>query len=222
MDYLFFFLQCIINFGALPFLLSLLTHNHKKSIKKEAYWTLSNITAGNKDSVYLNVKQAVIEAGLIGPPVNLLLNAEFDIKKEAAWTISNATSVGTQEQIKYLVSQGCIKPLCDLLLCPDPRIVTVCLEGLENILKFGEAAKNLGYSGDLNHYAQMIDDAEGLEKIEYLQSHDNNEIYVKAVKILETYWLEEEETLPSGDASHPGFQFGSSKLPVLSGGFDFG
>lgn len=47
--------------------------------------------------------QAVIEAGLIGPLVNLLQNAEFDIKKEAAWAISNATSGGTQEQIKYVI-----------------------------------------------------------------------------------------------------------------------
>lgn len=45
--------------------------------------------------------QAVVEAGLIGPLVNLLQNAEFDIKKEAAWAISNATSGGTHDQIKY-------------------------------------------------------------------------------------------------------------------------
>lgn len=30
---------------------------------------------------------------------------------------------------------GGIKPLCDLLSTPDVRIVTVALEGLENILK---------------------------------------------------------------------------------------
>lgn len=208
--------QCIINYGALPYLLNLLTHNHKKSIKKEACWTISNITAGNREQI-----QAVIEAGLIGPLVNLLQNAEFDIKKEAAWAISNATSGGTHEQIKYLVSQGCIKPLCDLLVCPDPRIVTVCLEGLENILKVGEAERNLGNS-DVNVYAQMIDDAEGLEKIENLQSHDNNEIYEKAVKVLETYWLEEDDvTLPSGDDSQQGFHFGGNDSSVPSGGFNF-
>ncbi|KAK2645001.1 hypothetical protein Ddye_020196 [Dipteronia dyeriana] len=207
--------QCIINHGALPCLLSLLTHNHKKSIKKEACWTISNITAGNKEQI-----QTIIDAGLIGPLVNLLQNAEFDIKKEAAWAISNATSGGTHEQVKYLVDQGCIKPLCDLFVCPDPRIITVCLEGLENILKVGEAEKHV--TGDVNHYAQLVDEAEGLEKIENLQSHDNNEIYEKAVKILEQYWLEEEdETLPSGDGSQQGFLFGGSEFPVPSGGFNF-
>lgn len=132
--------------------------------------------------------------------------------------------IGCYVDGRYLVSQGCIKPLCDLLVCPDPRIITVCLEGLENILKVGEVEKNLGNTGDVNFYAQLIDEADGLEKIENLQSHDNNEIYEKAVKILETYWLEDEDdTLPSGDgASQSGFNFGGSDVQLPSGGFKFG
>ncbi|KAF9591236.1 hypothetical protein IFM89_003187 [Coptis chinensis] len=59
--------------------------------------------------------------------------------------------------VRYLVSQGCIRPLCDLLVCPDPIIVTVCLEGLENILKVGEAEKNAGHTKGMNVFAQLID-----------------------------------------------------------------
>ncbi|KAK6915652.1 Importin-alpha, importin-beta-binding domain [Dillenia turbinata] len=200
--------QCIINHQALPCLKNLLSNNYKKSIKKEACWTISNITAGNREQI-----QAVMEADIIGPLVNLLQNAEFDIKKEAAWAVSNATSGGTHDQIKHLVSQGCIKPLCDLLVFPDARIVTVCLEGLENILKVGETEKNLGHTNGVNLYAQMIDDADGLEKIENLQSHDNNEIYEKAVKVLETYWLEEDEvTMSPGGAAQSGFGFGQNEV----------
>lgn len=210
--------QCIIDHQALPCLLNLLTQNYKKSIKKEACWTISNITAGTKEQI-----QAVVQANIIAPLVHLLQNAEFDIKKEAAWAISNATSGGSHDQIKFLVSQGCIKPLCDLLVCPDPRIVTVCLEGLENILKVGEAEKNLGTTGGVNAYAHMIEESDGLEKIENLQSHDNNEIYEKAVKILETYWVEDdEEALPSAEVPQNGFQFGGSEVNVPQGGFNFG
>ena len=124
---------------------------------------------------------------------------------------------------RYLISQGCIKHLCDLLVYPDPKIVTVYPEGLENILKVGETDKNIGNTGDVNLYAQMIDDAEGLEKIENLQSHDNTKIYEKAMKILETYQLEEEdETRPPRDASQSGFNFGGFNSPALpSGGFNF-
>lgn len=90
-------------------------------------------------------------------------------------------------------------------------------------MKVGEAEKNLGTTGGVNLYAQAIDDAEGLEKIENLQSHDNTEIYEKAVKILETYWVEDEdETMPPGDASQTGFNFGGSGMPTVpSGGFNF-
>ncbi|KAF9611272.1 hypothetical protein IFM89_028696 [Coptis chinensis] len=65
----------------------------------------------------------------------------------------------------------------------------------------------------------------GLEKIENLQSHDNTDIYEKAVKILETYWLEDDEEAaadPLGGVAQPGFNFGGSEHPVPSGGFNFG
>lgn len=125
---------------------------------------------------------------------------------------------------RYLVNQGCIKPLCDLLTCPDPRIVTVSLEGLENMLKVGEAEKDLGNNNGINIYARYIDEAEGLEKIENLQTHDNNEIYEKAVKILETYWLEEDEDQNGaigGEVSQSNFTFGGTQPQVPTGGFNF-
>ncbi|KAH9683922.1 Importin subunit alpha-4 [Citrus sinensis] len=208
--------QCVIDNQGLPRLYQLLTQNYKKSIKKEACWTISNITAGSRSQI-----QAVIEANIIAPLVYLLQHAEFEVKKEAAWAISNATSGGTREQIQFLVSQGCIKPLCDLLVCPDPRIVTVCLEGLENILKIGEADKEAG-STTANVYSEMIDECDGLDKIENLQSHDNNEIYEKAVKLLERYWVEEEDdeqNIPDGN--NPEFNFGTGQPNIPSEGFKF-
>jgi importin subunit alpha-1 len=45
--------------------------------------------------------QAVIEAGIIPPLLQILQIEEFEIKKEAAWAMSNATSGGTHDQIKY-------------------------------------------------------------------------------------------------------------------------
>jgi HEAT repeat protein len=175
--------QVIINCGALGCLLHLLTTSQKKSIKKEAFWTISNITAGTKEQI-----QSVVEADILPPLVHLLGTAEFDIKKEAAWALSNATSGGTHDQIKYLVQIGCIKPLCELLVCSDVRIVTVALEGLENILKVGEAEKELGGPGATNPYARLVDEAEGLDKIEELQNHTNEDIYEKVVAIMETFF----------------------------------
>lgn len=79
--------------------------------------------------------QALISSGLIPPLINLLGTAEHEVRREAAWAISNATSGGTREQIKYMVEHGAIPPICDLLDVPEPKMVNVALEALENILK---------------------------------------------------------------------------------------
>ena len=215
--------QIIINCGALPCLLNLLTTSHKKSIKKEACWTISNITAGTKEQI-----QCVVDTGIIQPLVHLLATAEFDIKKEAAWALSNATSGGSHDQIRFLVSAGCIKPLCDLLVCSDARIITVALEGLENILKVGEAEKELAGPAGVNPYANLVDEAEGLDKIEGLQSHSNEDIYEKAVALLEHYFDVEdgevENLAPAVDAAAGTYAFGAGAgvgAPP-AGGFNFG
>ncbi|KAF9609354.1 hypothetical protein IFM89_015609 [Coptis chinensis] len=125
----------------------------------------------------------------------------------------------------WVFFEGFIRPLCDLLVCLDPRIVTVCLDRRENILKVGEAEKNTGHTEGMNVFAQLIDEAKGLEKIENLQSHDNTDIYEKVVKIFETYWLEDNEEAaadPPGGAAQPGFNFGGSEHLVPYGGFNFG
>ncbi|XP_030521001.2 importin subunit alpha-4-like isoform X1 [Rhodamnia argentea] len=178
--------QFVIDNQGLPPLYEILTKNCERSVKKEACWVISNITAGNRSQI-----QAVLKANIIPPVVSLLQHAEFEIKKEAAWAISNAISGGSHEQIRYLVSQGCIKPLCDLLICSDPQIIMVCLEGVGSILESGEMNKELGIYR-VNVYLPMVDECEGLDKIEDLQRHKNNEVYEQAVKILEKYWNKEE------------------------------
>ncbi|CAM6094630.1 unnamed protein product [Calypogeia fissa] len=54
--------------------------------------------------------------------------------------------------------------------------------------------------------------------------HDNNEIYEKVVKTLETDWLEDDDetVIPLDDQSQLGFQFGGNQPAVPSGGFNFG
>jgi len=213
--------QIIINCGALQCLLQLLTNYNKKSIKKESCWTISNITAGNKEQI-----QAVIDANIIPPLVDLLSKAEFDIKKEAAWAISNATSGGTVQQIRYLASCHCIRPLCELLTCSDPRIVTVAMEGLENILKVGESDKQLMGPNAFNVFAKEIDEYEGLDKIENLQNHQNTDIYNKAVQIIELYFggddeAEDQNLAPQVDPNQQMYTFSQQGMPVPQGGFNF-
>ncbi|KAI9729097.1 MAG: Importin alpha subunit (Karyopherin alpha subunit) (Serine-rich RNA polymerase I suppressor protein) [Chrysothrix sp. TS-e1954] len=184
--------QVIINCGALPALLSLLSST-KDGIRKEACWTISNITAGNQNQI-----QSVIDAQIIPPLIHLLSNGDFKTRKEACWAISNATSGGLQkpEQIRYLVSSGAIKPLCDLLSCPDNKIIQVALDGLENILKIGDMDKDTNPQGgetSINRYALFIEECGGMEKIHDCQNNANEEIYMKAYNIIEKYFSDDEE-----------------------------
>ncbi|EFA85470.1 putative importin subunit alpha B [Heterostelium album PN500] len=171
--------QVVLNVYALPCLQRLLMST-KKAIKKEACWTISNITAGNKSQI-----QEVIDNNIIPSLINLLSNAEFEIKKEAAWAISNATSGGTAQQIEYLVRQGCIKPLCDLLSCNEVRIINVALEGIENILANGKRENGS------NLYYPYVEEADGVHKIIELQSHKIKETFDKATRICHNYFDED-------------------------------
>ena len=190
--------QVVIASGALPALLSLLS-SPKEGIRKEACWTISNITAGSPHQI-----QAVIDANIIPPLINILQNADFKTKKEACWAISNATSGGLQEpaQIRYLVSQGCIKPLCDLLTMMDNKIIQVALDGLDNILKIGEMDKQAAGPGAINQYALYVEEAMGMVTIHNLQQHDNLEIYKKAFNIMDKYFPEDEEVDAGISAAH--------------------
>jgi len=210
--------QVVINCGVLPSLLALLS-SPKDGIRKEACWTISNITAGNANQI-----QGVIEANIIPPLINILQKADFKTKKEACWALSNATSGGLQrpDQIKYLVSQGCIPPLCDILTCQDNRIIHVALDGLENILKVGDEDKASG--GGQNIYAVYIEEAGGVDKIFELQKHENKEIYQKAFTIMDKYFADEEDDTdiaPQVDTQTNTFSF-STDVNVPQSGFRFG
>lgn len=188
--------QVVINCGALPCLVGLLSNN-RKGIRKEACWTISNVTAGSVEQI-----QAVLDANLIQPLIKLLKNDAWDIRKEAAWAISNATSGGKAQQVKQLVSLGCIPPLVELLEASDSRIIAVALEGLENILRVGDLDQK-EHSLAYNQHAKWVEEAKGVERLEALWSHTDQEIYNKAVDILRDFWDAEEDEEYDDDETAP-------------------
>jgi len=77
--------------------------------------------------------------------------------------------------------------LCDLLSSMDNKIIQVALDGLENILRVGEADRGTPpRPQSINKYALFIEEANGMEKIHECQQNANQEIYNKAYRIIET------------------------------------
>ena len=195
--------QTVIDCAALAYLGPLLCST-RENVRKEASWALSNVTAGTQDQI-----QAVINANLIPPLLNCLANAEFRTKREAAWAVSNLTTGGRLEQIAYLVQQGAIPPLVGLLDVQDVKVLQVVLDALQNILNMGAQA-----DGDNNVCADYIEEAGGIEAIEELQTHENEDIYEKSLSIIEQYFQDEEDVgtdsvAPAADGSAYAFGAGS-------------
>ncbi|CAO3670545.1 unnamed protein product [Rhizopus stolonifer] len=204
--------QVIINCGVLPALLSLLS-SHKEAVRKEACWTISNITAGNVNQI-----DAVIEAGIIPSLVQILASADFKTQKEACWAIVNATSGGVNKpsQIHYLVTQGVIKPLSNMLMTTDNKMVQVALDGLENILRIGEHERPNDPEG-VNRFAVFMEECGAMEIIHHLQRHENQEIYNKSYNLIDKYFTEGDDALID-DTVPQSFSFQDN---VNQGGFNF-
>jgi hypothetical protein len=213
--------QAMLDADVLSCLLSLLV-NPKRSIRKEACWTISNITAGTAQQI-----EAVVKANLIPPVVSILRQEQFDVQKEAAWVISHATSGGKPHQLRYLAEHGAIEALCDMLKCNDPKIILVCMEAIENVLKVGQ--KDAETEAGENKYTVKVEECGGLDTLEHLQRHGNDDVYDKAVKMIQLYFGEaaegDSDMEPQVSAESGQFSFGSKpgggSGSTPGGGFDF-
>lgn len=200
--------EVVLNSDALSHFPSLLTHP-KEKINKEAVWFLSNVTAGSQQQV-----QQVIDAGLIPLVIHLLARGDFQVQKEAAWAVSNLTISGRKAQVSYLVQQGVIPPFCDLLNVKDTTIVQVVLDGISNVLKMA--------AEEVENVASMIEECGGLDKIEQLQSHENEDIYKLAYEIIDKYFSDDVDEDPNlaPEETQEGYQFDVNP-EIQNPGFNF-
>lgn len=189
--------QCVLNAGALAMFPQLLRHS-RPNIQKEAAWAVSNITAGKHSQI-----QEVIDAGLIPILVEILRHGDYKTQKEAIWAITNYTSGGTTEQVAYLVQCEVLPSLVRLLSVKDNKIILILLDAIFNILQMAEKTE------EFDKFIIRFEEIGGIEKIEGLQSHENDAVHKASLHIIDRFFsLEDENGVSfSPEASGDGYAF---------------
>ena len=171
-------------------------------VRKETCWVLSNIAAGT----HQQITKVLGKEGGMQQIVELAMSAEWEVRKEAIWVVSNVATGGTNKHVMSVVECGAIDAICSVLDVNDSKMLLVALDAIESILKVGE---KLG-----KDYVSFVDECDGLAKIENLQEHESDEVYQKAVAIIESYFgcedgVEDENLAPA--VSGGAFTFGVPK-----------
>uniref|UniRef100_M4FE95 Importin subunit alpha n=1 Tax=Brassica campestris TaxID=3711 RepID=M4FE95_BRACM len=186
-------IQAVIEANVCGRLIGLSVHR-SPSVATPALRTIGIVVTGNDSQT-----QYIIDLQALPCLLNLLRGPyNKTIRKEACWVVSNITA-GCQSQIQAVYDADVCPALVNLLRNSEFDVKYEAAWAICNAIAGGSYKQILHADGNqctetnVNPHAQLIEDAEGLEKIESLQSHENSDIYEMAVKILETYWLEEEE-----------------------------
>ena len=124
---------------SLQILNELIQHRDEK-VLTEVCWALGYFSQCSYSQNCLAIRntatgvQAMIDIGII-PKLILLLNnnEQRGVCEAAVWAVSHLFDKGSMKQIKYVVNQGCIPPLLDLLQEEDVIIVQDALRVLIHV-----------------------------------------------------------------------------------------
>jgi importin subunit alpha-1 len=174
--------------NSMPFLLA----HHKRGVQKEGLWTLSNILAD--DPKY--IAQVLAVPGLWQHVLTHLEGSANDLVKEAAWCVSNAITTSADDQMLRDVIRGGGLDGSALTLhamlrklqgsgIHDARVLGVLLEGIEAALSVLTEEQKTQVA----------------ETVEPLQEHVSQDVYSKALSILQALGFDGDAEGEQGEGS---------------------
>ncbi len=199
--------QAVIDGGFIPQLARLISHD-RRNVRREACWAASNIAAGTPTQINTLVSFPNVISGL----VKQLDGGEWHVRKEAAWALSNIATAGVAHHIDILVAEGILGPLAAVLVVDDARVVQVSLEAVEAILKQGKQYADAGRAED---FVGSFEEAGGVDALDDLQRHANEQIHTRATRLIEEFVGVEDDEEEEAENTQPAvsatgtFQFGA-------------
>ena len=139
-------------------------------------------------------------------------NAPWDVQMEAILTITSVATIGNEFQVAGLVQEGGIEALIRAipLAWSDCTILSAILDAFKCILDVGRKHNK--------DYSILLEELGGNSAIESLQEHQNDEVYLKSLNILESYFevptTEDENVVPETTTDGT-FAFGLQSKPLL-------
>ncbi|CAG0917011.1 unnamed protein product [Notodromas monacha] len=154
----------------------------KSTLVKEACWLISNIAAGTPEQL-----KKIFEANVLPVVRAVMQHGEYKCQKEATWVIANIMMGGTPKMLEVLINEHYIEPFVAMLKGTDAKLVVMLLDALATGLQV--AAR----SGFDEKFKLIVEECGGLDTLELLQNHENEDVYNKAHHILENFFCDEGE-----------------------------
>uniref|UniRef100_A0A2K5CGS8 Importin subunit alpha n=1 Tax=Aotus nancymaae TaxID=37293 RepID=A0A2K5CGS8_AOTNA len=130
--------------------------------------------------------QQLLAYNVLPPLVAVLKYGQFKVQKDAIWMVASFVTGATMDQLIQLIHSGMLEPLVNLLTAPDVKIVLIILDVISFIL---EAAEKLSEKENVC----LLIELGGIDRIEALQLHENGQISLLALNIIEKHFSEKED-----------------------------
>jgi hypothetical protein len=141
--------------------------------------------------------------------VQLAIDSPWEVRKEAIWTICNIITCGKDGHLQCLVGVNGIQALGDVLAVQsDAKLLLVVLDAIEKLLQSNEEFGR--------NYIALFEECGGIDNLENLQEHPNDDVYEKSGEILRLFFggddEEDQNLAPAQEDGTFSFGFPSKEL----------